>query len=70
MNAKAWLTTGEVAEKLDLTPGRVRQIAQTEGIGSKVGRDWLFTEEDVRALKARNRHVGRPRKKALPDSEA
>lgn len=40
------LTTEQLAEKLGITTGRVRQLAIAGRIigAHKVGRDWLFTE--------------------------
>jgi hypothetical protein len=30
----------------------VRQLAKDHGIGQHVGRDWVFTQEDIERLKA------------------
>lgn len=52
------LTTTDVAARLGIDPSRVRRLAQTHGIGTKVGRDWLFTEADVAAMQQHS--TGKP----------
>ena len=48
------LTTRDVAQRLDKTPQRVRQWADTGELpGEKVDGSWRFTEADVEALKAK-----------------
>lgn len=61
------LTTADVADRLGLTPSRVRALARSRGVGRRVGRDWLFDASDLERL--RERKAGRPvgwRKAALP----
>jgi hypothetical protein len=48
------LSTIELAERLNVTPGRVRQIALSLGLSRK-GRDWLFTAEDIEKIGAHTR---------------
>jgi len=48
------LSTIELAERLSVTPGRVRQIALSLGLSRK-GRDWLFTAEDIEQIGAHTR---------------
>jgi len=48
------LSTTELAERLCVTPGRVRQIALSLGLSRK-GRDWLFTAEDIEKIGDRTR---------------
>ncbi len=48
------LSTIELAERLSVTPGRVRQIALSLGLSRK-GRDWLFTAEDIEKIGAHTR---------------
>lgn len=36
----------ELADRLSVTPGRIRQIALSLGLSRK-GRDWLFTADDA-----------------------
>lgn len=52
------LTTAEVAEALSITPQRVRALAETRGVGRKVGTQWIFTAAEVDQL--RDRKPGRP----------
>jgi len=60
------LTTIEVAERLGISPSRVRRLAEVRKVGRKVGRDWHFTEADVDALRVRT--PGRPpQRKAVDD---
>jgi len=54
-------TTRQVAEMLGVTPRRVRQLAISRNVGTKIGGQrglWLFSPEDVDAM--RSRPVGRP----------
>ena len=53
-------TTREAAAYLGVHVTRVRQLAAT-GIGTRVGRDWVFTAADLAAMAARRTAVGRPR---------
>jgi hypothetical protein len=48
------LSTIELAERLGVTPGRVRQIALSLGLSRK-GRDWLFTAEDIEKIAGHTR---------------
>jgi excisionase family DNA binding protein len=57
------LTTLEVADKLGVTPGRVRQmIVDGQLPATKMGRDNFIKESDLRLVE--NRKVGRPPKSA------
>lgn len=40
------LSAIELADRLSVTPGRIRQIALSLGLSRK-GRDWLFTADDA-----------------------
>lgn len=56
-------STAEVAGRLGISPARVRQLARAahatgQGIGRRLGRDWLFTDADVTALERRNTQRG------------
>lgn len=55
-------TVKEVAEELQLTDSRVRQLCREHEIGQIVGRDRLLTAGDVRKIKRIPRVLGRPRK--------
>lgn len=53
--AKAWngvYPIGTVAEMLGVTTSHVRRMAGDNGVGEKFGRDWMFRESDVQALRA------------------
>lgn len=52
------LTSNEVAQRLGVNPSRVRQLAAELGIGTKIGRDWMFTDDDVTTLAARKTKPG------------
>ncbi len=52
-------TTQEVAIRLGLNPSRIRQLAPVLGIGRKVGRDWIFTDDEVELLRQRKTIPGR-----------
>jgi hypothetical protein len=54
------LDTDDVAAFLGVTPRRVCALAETYGIGRKVGRDWVFTPAQAQALGAARRGPGRP----------
>jgi hypothetical protein len=55
------LTTAQVAQRLAITPRQVGHLAKQHGVGVKVGRDWIFTEQEVQRLTIRPK-VGRPAK--------
>ena len=55
------LTTAQVAQRLNVTPRQVGHLAKKHGIGTKAGRDWIFTDQEVRRLAIRPK-VGRPAK--------
>lgn len=50
--ARSW-TTEQAAAELQITPGRVRQLAAELGVGGHTGRDWRFSDEDMAVLRAR-----------------
>ena len=53
----------EVAAELGITPQRVRALAQSRGVGTKVGGYmWTFTSRDIEAM--RERKPGRPAKES------
>jgi excisionase family DNA binding protein len=58
------LTAAQAAELLNLSPDRVRKLAQSGRLpGEKVGGSWFFKPEDVAAFKARPRLPGYPKGK-------
>ena len=57
---EGYLTTKEVAEKLEVTVGRVRQmVADGQLPATKIGRDNFIKETDLKLVK--DRKVGRPK---------
>lgn len=57
-------TTQEVADQIGVTTGRIRQLAVPLHVGTKVGRDWVFTADDIERLRERD---DRRRKAPAPD---
>ena len=53
-------TTTTVATRLGIQPSRVRQLAAALQIGQRIGRDWLFSDDDIARLEQRNTKRGRP----------
>ena len=56
---KGLFTTAQAAAKLGLTPDRVRVLAKSRGLGARMGRWWVYTVDDIKAM--RRRKPGRPR---------
>ncbi len=54
------MSSGEAASKLGLDDSQVRRLAAALGVGFKVGRNWLFTTEDLKVLRRRP-GMGRPK---------
>ena len=52
-------TTQQAADALGITARRVRQLASELGIGQRMGRDWVFTEDDIERIRQRNKKQGR-----------
>jgi hypothetical protein len=50
--------TAQAAEMLGITPRRVRALAASRGLGWQTARDWVFTAQEVAAM--RERTPGRP----------
>ena len=47
-------TTRQIAEILGVTPGRVRHLMQDlryADVGRRPGRDWIFTESDLKKIR-------------------
>lgn len=50
-------STAQAADELGITDGRVRQIlraleAEGRNLGTKAGRAWLLTDEDIEAIRS------------------
>ena len=55
------LTTKEVAVLLDLSAGRIRQLAQRGLLPAKhVGRDWVFLRKEIKPFIDPERRRGKP----------
>lgn len=62
----ATYTSRQVAEMLGKSVQAISRYAQAhKGIGKKVGRDWIFSEADLRKLRAVERG-GKRKRKAKP----
>ena len=61
-NGNPLFTTAQMAEILNKAPSTVRAARQALGVGRKHGRDWIYTEDNVKELEAYfdSRHQGRP----------
>lgn len=55
-----FVTTGEAAARLGVTPNRIRQLIRGGQMpAQKVGRDWMILEEDLESFQ--NQPLGKPR---------
>lgn len=61
------LTTQQVADRLGLHPGHVRRLATSLGIGQRIGRDWLFSPDDVARLQSRRQVRGPVPRATIPN---
>ena len=46
------LTAEQIAKELGKSVEAIRKIAAKHNIGTKLGRDWIFTEQDIKAFEA------------------
>ena len=46
-------TSAEAARDLHLSVQRIKQLAQELGVGRKLGRDWVFTDDDLDTMRRR-----------------
>ena len=53
-------TTRHAADALGISVQRVKQLVVQIGVGQKVGRDWVLSDDDLERLRHRNRKPGRP----------
>ena len=51
MEPEKLYTTAEAAEMTGRKPVTVRQLAATHGIGRRIGRDWVFDDNDILRLR-------------------
>jgi excisionase family DNA binding protein len=59
-DAERLLTTDEVAERLGVTPRRVRALAARREVGKRIGGAWLFRLEDLQLLQPDPRYKRKP----------
>jgi hypothetical protein len=65
-----YFTTTEVANEVGIKPAMIRRHAYNYGLGEKVGRDWLFTVEDIVKLKGRPGRGRPPKVKEVVEAES
>lgn len=58
------LSNIELAAKLNVTPGRIRQIALSLNLERR-GRDWLFSPQDIEAISTHTRAGVQPKRKKM-----
>jgi len=65
---KGYLTTKQVAEKLNVVPSRIRRMI-LDGLiqAEKVGRDNFISESEVKRIEKLDRKAGRPKKAAAQE---
>lgn len=56
-------TSSQVADQLGVSTNLVRMLSRERNLGIRLGRDWLYSEADVEAMRKR-RPRGRPRKES------
>lgn len=61
LNHQLCYTSSEVADQLGVSINLVRTLSRDRNVGTRLGRDWLYSEADVESLRKR-RPRGRPRK--------
>ena len=60
------LTVQQAAAVLGINERNVRRLAQRYGLGWRIGREWLFTSDDLAGLRERSTgRPGRPPKREL-----
>ena len=63
-------TGAQVAERLGLNPSRVRQIGTKLGLGTKYGKTWVYTDEEVAIMEARKTTPGPVKASTILDGPA
>jgi predicted site-specific integrase-resolvase len=61
------LNARQAAERLGVTPSLIRRYCLQGRLGTKVGYQWIITEEELEAFEKIPRPVGKPR--ALVEGE-
>jgi len=57
-------TAQTAADTLGLSAASLRQYAARYGVGTKMGRDWIFNDADIEVIRSRMGKRGRPKKPA------
>jgi hypothetical protein len=61
------MSVEQAAEKLDLTPQRVRQFCREGRLGRRVGKTWVITDAELEAFakipRLRGISINRPKKR-------
>ena len=58
-------TTKTAASLLGLAADSICTYAKRYGVGTKIGRDWVFNSEDLIVIASRKGRVGRPPKEKV-----
>lgn len=61
INSGKMYTAKEAAQLLGLSQESLRVYARRYNVGSKLGRDWFFSEKEVKAIQKRMGKRGRPK---------
>jgi hypothetical protein len=52
----------DAAAEMGITPERMRGLCKTYKVGTRIGRMWVLTRQEVDWLKSLDRSPGRPKK--------
>ena len=63
------LTSSQVAAQLGVTRRRVVAVANLRKLGTKLGRDWVFSPADVAAMRIPQRSGPKPKERTMKISE-
>lgn len=63
------LTSSQVAAQLGVTRRRVVAVANLRKLGTKLGRDWMFSPADVAAMRIPQRSGPKPKERTMKISE-
>ena len=62
-------TMAEAAEKIGVSVTRARGIRQEVGVGTRFGRAWMLTDEDIERMRQRDTTPGPKRKPTPPTTD-
>lgn len=63
------ITSNDAAGRLGVSRESVVYHCRKNGVGKKIGRDWMLSEKDIEAIRSRMGRVGRPRKTESENKE-